>query len=247
MVFSLLLISISQPTRFKASDYINDGKRHLLLACTGSVATIKLPNIIASLSRSPNLSIRILISASASKFLQAQSQEQPSLDDIARLPNVDAIYFDAYEWEKPWVRGDSIAHIEFRRWADLMVIAPLSANALARVVNGVSDDLVTSVVRAWDATGLIDVGRPGVPLPYAGGTRKGIVVAPAMNTAMWEHPITKRQMELLSGEWAVSSGGWIEVLRPIEKELACGDSGSGAMRSWEEIASTIKERLELEG
>jgi phosphopantothenoylcysteine decarboxylase len=247
----------------KASDHHLDAKHHLLLAATGSVATIKIPLILKALSHHPNLSIRLILSDSARQFLQGQSAEQPYITEIATTPNLDGIYFDEDEWSKPWVRGDSILHIELRRWADLMVVAPLSANGLAKISQGVSDNLVSSVVRAWDWSGLIDGARPGVPLPYSNGKsreeleglpkafraggRKGIVVAPAMNTAMWSHPVTARQLKILEEEWGVEKGGWFEVLRPVEKRLACGDTGSGAMRSWEEIVKVIERRLHLAG
>ncbi|CAK1362532.1 unnamed protein product [Cercospora beticola] len=240
------------PPILKASDHINDGKYHLLLCATGSVATIKLPSIISALSTYKNLSIRVLLTPSACEFLQSQSSEQPSLASISHLPNVDGLYLDADEWRKPWVRGDSILHIELRRWADLMVIAPLSANALAKIALGMSDSMVYSVARAWDTTGMIDEARPGIRLPYAAGIegvkdarKKGIVVAPAMNTAMWNHPVTKRHLDVLEGEWNVRNGGWVEVLRPIDKGLACGDKGGGAMREWKEIVQVVERRLGL--
>ncbi|WPH03740.1 phosphopantothenoylcysteine decarboxylase [Acrodontium crateriforme] len=231
--------------RLIAANHFNDGKQHLLLAATGSVATIKLPNILKALSDHPNLSIRVLLTESAAKFLEDQAAEQPSLAKIAKIPNVDAIYRDFDEWSKPWVRGDTILHIELRRWADLMVVAPLSANSMAKLANGITDNLFSSVVRAWDATGLIDPPRPGVTRPYGDADKKGIIVAPAMNTAMWSHPATAKHLRVLEEEWGVKEGGWIEVLRPVEKELACGDTGSGAMRDWQAIVTTIKERLSL--
>lgn len=155
------LVSQSSPIapRLIAADHIHDGKHHLLLACTGSVATIKLPQILSTLtSRHSNLSIKVLLTESARNFLQGQAEEQPSLSSLAALPGVDGIYFDSDEWREPWTRGAHILHIELRRWADLMVIAPLSANSLAKLANGYSDNLISSVVRAWDTTGLIDGG-----------------------------------------------------------------------------------------
>ena len=227
----------------KASDHAGDGKYHLLLAATGSVATIKIPNILEALSKYDNLSIRVLLSEPAAQFLQAQAEEQPSLKQIDRIKNVDGIYQDADEWRKPWVRGDSILHIELRRWADLMVIAPLSANTLAKVALGLSDNLVTSVVRAWDTTGMIDAPRNDLRQAY--GDKKIIIVAPAMNTAMWNHPVTSNHLRVLSEDWSVNNKGWIEILRPIEKQLACGDTGSGAMHDWHGIVSAIESRLHL--
>jgi phosphopantothenoylcysteine decarboxylase len=118
-----------------------------------------------------------------------------------------------------------------------MVIAPLSANSMAKMVGGLSDNLLMSVVRAWDTTGETQLGR--IP--------KRIVVAPAMNTEMWRHPITKKHIRVLQDEWGVDGDGtgWIEVLRPIEKELTCGDVGDGAMREWGDIVKLIELRLGL--
>ncbi|KAF2127292.1 phosphopantothenoylcysteine decarboxylase [Dothidotthia symphoricarpi CBS 119687] len=228
---------------------LRDDKIHLLLCASGSVATIKIPNMIQALSKHPNVAIRLIFTSSAANFLQGQSKEQPSIEDIGVLPNVEGIYFDEDEWSEPWVRGNKILHIELRRWADMMVVAPLSANALAKISQGWSDNLLLSVVRAWDTTGLIDPVRdiPGVEWPQGkdGETKKRILVAPSMNTAMWHQPITTKQVKILDEEWGVKNGGWFEVLQPMEKELACGDIGGGAMKDWREIVQVIEERLGL--
>ncbi|KAF4466201.1 phosphopantothenoylcysteine decarboxylase [Fusarium albosuccineum] len=208
----------------------SDGKRHVLLAASGSVATIKLVNIIKGLSSQKNLSIRIILTQSASHFLSGQSLEQPTVAEVDRLPNVDAIYTDASEWAQPWKRNAPILHIELRRWADVLVIAPLSANTMAKIVNGLCDNLLTSVVRAWDTTGAVD------------GAKKKILVAPAMNTCMWNHPVTGSQLRVLDKEWG-GENGWFEVLRPISKGLACGDVGDGAMVTWQRIVQEIEEKI----
>ncbi|KAE8454098.1 hypothetical protein EG329_007876 [Mollisiaceae sp. DMI_Dod_QoI] len=262
--------------QFLASDHLNDGKAHLLLAASGSVATIKIPAILKALSHHPNLSIIVLLTKSATSFLQGQSAEQPHFAHFHRIPNVQAVYLDEEEWIRPWKRGAGILHIELRRWADVLVVAPLSANTLAKVVGGFADNLLLSVIRAWDTTGIIDplrlphstmsqsaasegtaadggngevvVGGEGSALPKR---KKRILVAPAMNTAMWRHPITMKQIKVLEDEWGVegeqSEGeGWFEVLRPMEKELACGDIGDGAMKDWREIVKIIEQRLGLD-
>lgn len=159
-----------------------DGKAHLLLAASGSVATIKLPQIATSLlaRHTPaRLSIRLLLTSSAARFLAGQSPEQPPLSSLLATPGVDGIYLDDDEWgrgatvgaEGVWTRGSAVLHIELRRWADVLAVVPLSANTLAKFVAGLCDNLLTSVVRAWDADGRID------------GRRKRILVAPAMNVS----------------------------------------------------------------
>ena len=93
----------------------------------------------------------------------------------------------------PRLRGDPVLHIELRRWADLCLVAPLSANSLAKLSNGLADNLLTSTLRAWD------LSRP-------------VVVAPAMNTFMWEHPVTRQQLDVLT-QWGYT------VIPPVVKIL----------------------------
>jgi phosphopantothenoylcysteine decarboxylase len=216
---------------FSASDFANDNKHHVLLAASGSVATIKISHIAGALTAHPNVSIRIVLTPSAEKFLQGQSAEIPDVRHVEQIRNVDGVYLDADEWKKPWVRGDKILHIELRRWAHVLLLAPLSGNTLAKMVNGISDNLLTSVLRAWDTTGMVD------------GRKKNVFVAPAMNTAMWRHPITAKQMRVLEEE--VGWREWVIVLRPTEKELACGDTGDGAMMDWRTIVQVLEKELRL--
>ena len=269
--------SAASASAFRASDHLPSSQHHLLLACSGSVATIKLPLIINSLTTTNHdprlLSIRIILTASASAFLAGQSAEQPSVADISRMPSVDGIYHDSDEWAPPWTRGAPILHVELRRWADVLVVAPLSANTMAKVVGGMCDGLLTAVVRAWDTSAEIDAVREvhgaakgtsgdgrgdeaGRAVNGSGSTsevleakrrkkKKIIIVAPAMNTAMWRHPITRQHVRVLEGDWGVDNDGWIRVVRPVEKELACGDVGDGAMRDWRDIVEIVADELQL--
>src|SRR5215468_7916105 len=89
---------------------------------------------------------------------------------------------DADEWPgQRYRRDDAVLHIELRRWADLFVVAPLDANTLAKLACGLCDNCLTCVWRAWD------VARP-------------VVVAPAMNTLMWQHPFTRRHLRSLAAD-----------------------------------------------
>ncbi|XP_027513395.1 phosphopantothenoylcysteine decarboxylase isoform X3 [Corapipo altera] len=115
-------------------------------------------------------------------------------------------------------RSDPVLHIELRRWADLMLVAPLDANTLAKVANGICDNLLTCVIRAWDLS-------------------KPLLFCPAMNTAMWEHPITARQVEQLKGF------GYTEI-PCVVKKLVCGDEGRGAMAEVWTILERVKRILE---
>jgi phosphopantothenoylcysteine decarboxylase len=206
---------------------LHDGKTHLLLAASGSVATIKLPLIISALKDHSNLSIRVILTKSAARFLTGQSPEQPTVASLAGLPNVDSVHQDDDEWVEPWRREAKILHIELRRWSHLLAIVPMSANLLAKVTGGLCNDLLTNVIRAWD----VDAADP---------KRATIVAAPAMNSMMWTHPVTAKQIAVLTEEW-----GWFEVLPPQVKTLACGDVGQGGMCDWNEIVAVIEKRLTL--
>lgn len=205
---------------------IDDGKCHLLLAASGSVATIKLPLIIAALEKYPNLSIRVILTQTATRFLAGQSEEQPTVKSLAAAPNVDGVYMDEDEWVEPWTRSATILHIELRRWAHLLAIVPMSANLLAKVTGGLCDNLLTNVIRAWDVEPVHE-------------RRRIILAAPSMNSMMWIHPLTAKQLDVLN-EWE-----WFEVLPPQVKTLACGDTGSGGMADWGEIVTIIEARLGL--
>ncbi|PNS14148.1 hypothetical protein CAC42_6661 [Sphaceloma murrayae] len=233
---------MSDTIPFRASDHPSPHP-HLLIASTGSVATIKLPQILHALS-TYNVSIRLLLTSSALQFLSGQSPEQPHYTALLSIPNVSGIHLDADEWHPSWTRNAPILHIELRRWADAMLVAPCSANMLAKVTNGLADNLVTSVARAWDTTGAIDGVRKSMEETRTAEGLKRMWIAPAMNTAMWLHPVTGRQMAVLEG-WGEEQGGWIKLLRPIEKGLACGDVGGGAMMEWADIVHNVVAGLHL--
>lgn len=108
-------------------------------------------------------------------------------------------------------------HIELRKLATALLIAPLSANTLGKIANGLCDNLLTSVVRCWDI-------KSGL-YPF--------IVAPAMNTMMYEHPITDMQLTFLQDKLN------IKVLPTAFKVLACGDEGFGALIDSETIVKEV--------
>ncbi|XP_062062431.1 phosphopantothenoylcysteine decarboxylase isoform X3 [Lepus europaeus] len=127
------------------------------------------------------------------------------------------LYSDADEWEMWKQRCDPVLHIDLRRWADLMLVAPLDANTLGKVASGICDNLLTCVIRAWDRS-------------------KPLLFCPAMNTAMWEHPVTAQQVDQLK------AFGYIEI-PCVAKKLVCGDQGLGAMAEVETIVDKVREIL----
>lgn len=181
---------------------------NVLLCLTGSVATVRCANVYDALLSHANIAnVVIILTPSATRF-------PPS----PPLPTTATTLTDESEWASWTILGDAVLHIDLRSWADAIVIAPLSANSLAKLAGGLCDNLVTCVARAWS------IGK------------KPFIVAPAMNTAMWEHPLTAEHLA------KVSTFG-VDVVQPVEKTLACGDVGMGAMASPADIAARVSELL----
>ncbi|CAN4077744.1 unnamed protein product [Withania somnifera] len=173
----------------------------ILLAASGSVAAIKFANLCRCFSEWAE--VKAVATKSALHFI-----------DKASLPNDVVLYTDEEEWSTWKKIGDSVLHIELRRWADIMVIAPLSANTLGKIAGGLCDNLLTCIVRAWDYS-------------------KPLFVAPAMNTLMWNNPFTERHLMIID-ELGIS------LIPPVSKRLACGDYGNGAMAEPSLIFSTVR-------
>ncbi|CAD5117612.1 DgyrCDS6367 [Dimorphilus gyrociliatus] len=179
-------------------------QKHILVAFTGSVATIKAEELVEKLLEIGNTEVQVICTERSKHFVNT---------DRIRVP----VFDDNLEWTTWKNRGDPVLHIELRKWADLLLIAPIDANTLAKISNGLSDNLVTCVARAWDFT-------------------KPFLFAPAMNTAMWKHPITSVHVNTLK------SWGFQEI--PVTcKKLMCGDTGAGAMASIDDIVKIVRERL----
>ena len=186
---------------------------NILLAATGSVAAIKIPELVQQLTE------------------RAQLLHQHKQCDIKLIPTEHAMHFfdkslvavqtltDKDEWSTWSKIGDPVLHIELKKWADVMLIAPLDANTLSKLSHGGADNLVTCVARAWDFT-------------------KPIIVCPSMNTFMWEHPVTKPQLDILVG--------WDYTVVPcVEKKLACGDVGMGAMAAVDTVVTAVLDAVSV--
>jgi nicotinamidase-related amidase/3-polyprenyl-4-hydroxybenzoate decarboxylase len=221
----------------------------ILVGFSGSVASIKATELLAALGTFAE--VRAITTARALHFF---SREQVQKQLGVR------VYKDEDEWGVVsnggssdgdatmgglWKRGDTVLHIELRRWADMLVIAPLSANTLAKIAHGLCDNLLTTLVRAW----------PCQSLP--------LLLAPAMNTLMWDSPFTPRQLRAMqelgaplgAEQNAASSSSsssspssslpspssTVRVLQPDSKKLACGDVGKGAMASVDAIHAAARQ------
>lgn len=115
-------------------------KKRVLLGCTGSVATIKVPEIYKQLTDN-NIDVRIVVTENSKHFLK-----------LCELPSGTQILSDTVEWAAWQDRGDPVLHIDLAKWADLFLIAPLDANTLGKLSSGICDNILTCVARAWDPT-----------------------------------------------------------------------------------------------
>jgi phosphopantothenoylcysteine decarboxylase len=190
----------------------------ILLGITGSVAATQSQKLLEKLEEKGH-EIRTVTTQHAKHFHSAVQENNlmplPGLRSRSKPLNSHQNFTDEDEWVN-YKKGDSVLHIELRKWADVLLIAPLSANTLAKLANGISDNLLTSIYRAWDF-------------------QHQIILAPAMNTHMWTHPVTNEHLEKLK-KW---HGKKLKIVLPINKVLACGDEGIGAMANIEDIMRAL--------
>ena len=170
-------------------------QRRILVAVTGGIAAYKVPELIRILRRA-GACVRCAMTPAAREFVA------PMVLQTLTGHSVRTDLFDASQ------EGE-IDHISLADWAELVILAPATANALAKLSCGLADDLVSAVLLA---------------------TRAPVLVAPAMNVNMWEHPATRRNLEVLRERG-------IRTVGPEVGELACGWEGSGRMSQPEAIAA----------
>jgi len=180
--------------------------RKILLGITGGIAAYKSAELVRLLKKA-GYEVRVIMTRGAEAFVtpltfQALSGEpvRTSLLD----PEAEA----------------GMGHIELAKWADQVVIAPASADFIARLAQGMADDLLTTVCCATEAP---------------------IAVAPAMNQAMWGNERTQRNIRLLECDLQISLWG------PAQGEQACGDNGPGRMLEAAEIAALIMNKHSGDG
>ena len=175
--------------------------RRILLIISGGIAAYKSLDLIRRL-RERGAAVRAIMTAAATHFLTPLS--------VASLCE-DKVYTDLWSLTDESEMG----HIRLSREADLVVVAPASADLIARMAAGLADDLATTALLASD---------------------KRVLIAPTMNLMMWAHPATQANLATLSARGVVRIG-------PGSGELACGEVGSGRMAEPLEIVAAIEGML----
>lgn len=172
-----------------------------MLNITGSVAAYKSTDLASKLIQK-GFEVQVVATSAALKFIGKATFEALTGKEV---------YTDSFE------EGKMLSHIHLGRWADMVVIAPASANTINKIASGIADNLVTSLFLAHDR-------------------KKPYLVVPAMNTSMLLHPATQKSISILKG-WGV------QVMDTESGRLACGEVGMGKFPDTEAIIVRIHQLL----
>lgn len=169
----------------------------VLVCVCGGVAAYKAAELVRRL-RERGIEVRVAMTASAGHFVGAATFQA-----VSGRPVRSSLWDEAAE--------AAMGHIELARWPDAIVIAPATANTLAKLAHGLADDLVSTLCLATTAP---------------------IFVAPAMNHRMWLHPATQANLDLLKARG-------VQVIGPGVGAQACGETGPGRMSEPAEIVDAL--------
>lgn len=178
---------------------------NVLLLVTGGIAVYK-SCLLTRLLVQAGLSVRVAMTDAARHFVSPLTFRVLSGHGVAT---------------DLWGEGDTdpLDHVELARWADIAVVAPATANLLAKAAHGIADDIVSTLLLACE---------------------KPLVVAPAMNDAMWRHPATQANLRTLRERGAV-------IVEPGTGFLACGVTAEGRLAEPEQIAAAVRGALAIAG
>ncbi|MFV0333267.1 MAG: bifunctional phosphopantothenoylcysteine decarboxylase/phosphopantothenate--cysteine ligase CoaBC [Tropicimonas sp.] len=179
---------------------MSNGKR-ILLIIAGGIAAFKSLDLIRRL-RERGFGVTPVLTPAAEQFVTPLS---------ASALAASKVYRDLFDLTDEAEMG----HIELSRAADLLVVAPATADLMAKMAHGHASDLASTLLMATD---------------------KPVLIAPAMNVRMWEHPATRRNLRLLQEDGILSVG-------PVEGAMACGEFGFGRMAEVPEIVAAVEAAL----
>lgn len=176
-------------------------QRSVLLIVGGGIAAYKTPELVRAL-RKRGIAVRVILTDAGSQFVAPLALASVSGHEI------HSALFDLTAEAR-------MGHIELSRSADLVVVAPATADLMAKAAHGLANDLASTTLLATD---------------------KRVLMAPAMNVRMWQHPATQRNLATLRGDG-------IAFVGPDSGEMACGEYGPGRMAEPEAIADAVEQLL----
>ncbi len=171
--------------------------KKILLCVSGGIAVYKAAALTSKLTQA-GAKVKVIMSESAIKFVTPLTFQALSRNDV---------YFDTFDEKNPAV----IAHIDLADWADLVIVAPATANTIGKLANGIADNMITTTLLATTAP---------------------VWIAPAMNVHMYDHPAVKRNIDILARD------GYL-FIEPSEGYLACGYVGKGRLEEPEKIVELL--------
>ncbi|AOM83241.1 bifunctional phosphopantothenoylcysteine decarboxylase/phosphopantothenate--cysteine ligase CoaBC [Salisediminibacterium beveridgei] len=172
-------------------------KKRVLLCVSGGIAVFKAAALTSKLVQQ-DYEVKVLMTDSAEKFVTPLTFQALSRGYV---------YDDTFDEPEP----EKIAHIDAADWADVVLIAPATANLIGKLANGIGDDMVTTTLLATTAP---------------------ILIAPAMNVHMYEHPAVQKNMKTLEGYGC-------RMIEPDDGYLACGYTGKGRLAEPEDLLAVI--------
>ncbi|SDM02862.1 Phosphopantothenate-cysteine ligase /Phosphopantothenoylcysteine decarboxylase [Bacillus sp. OK048] len=175
--------------------------KKILLCVTGGIAVYKAAALTSKLVQSGAM-VKVILSDSAAKFVSPLTFQALSRNEV---------YTDTFDEKNPAV----IAHIDLADWADLILVAPATANTIAKLANGIADNMITTTLLAATAP---------------------VWIAPAMNVHMYDHPAVKKNISTLSSYN-------YQFIEPSEGYLACGYVGKGRLEEPEKIVDLIQQHF----
>ncbi|WP_347818716.1 bifunctional phosphopantothenoylcysteine decarboxylase/phosphopantothenate--cysteine ligase CoaBC, partial [uncultured Planktomarina sp.] len=172
-------------------------EKHILLIISGGIAAVKLPDLIRKLT-AQGARVTPVLTQSGAQFVTPLS--------IAALAR-SKVYTELFDLTEEAQMG----HIELSRAADLILVAPATAQIMAKMAQGMADDLASTLLLATDTP---------------------VMIAPSMNVRMWQHPATQRNLKQLQEDG-------VQVIGPNDGEMACGEYGPGRMAEADEILAQV--------
>lgn len=167
-----------------------DLKKNILIGVCGGIAAYKTAYLVRFFIKN-EYNVKVVMTANAKKFVRPV---------VFRALTNNHVYTKLFNSEE----DISYQHVSLASWADILIIAPLTANTLSKITFGIADNLLTSLVLAFSRN-------------------KKIILAPAMNQNMWSNPVIQENINKLAKK------NQFVIIPPEKGELACGDSGLGRM------------------
>lgn len=178
--------------------------KHIAVGVSGGIAAYKAAETVSLLGKQ-GAEVRVIMTEAAREFVS-----ELTFRSLSKYPVATEMFSQPQRWE--------IEHVALAKWADALVIAPATANTLAKIACGIADNMLTCVALA---------------------TKAKCLAAPAMNTGMYLNPMTQENLKKLSGQ------GW-RLIEPGEGMLACGDVGKGRMAEPSQIVEAIIDEIGFE-